>query len=67
MSWAHTRARGRVGGRPKVDPKVLEKAFKMYDSKIYSISEIQKIAEIGRATLYKYLEERKNNQKTITN
>jgi len=66
-SLTSARARGRVGGRPKVDRKVLEKAFKMYDSKIYSISEIQKIAGIGRATLYKYLEERKNNQKTITN
>ncbi|MGH0590405.1 recombinase family protein [Bacillus mycoides] len=55
------RARGRNGGRPKVDLKKIELAIKMYESKDYSLSQIQiKTATgIGATTLYRYLEKKK--------
>ncbi len=41
-----TRKRGRVGGRPRVDGKAVEKALKLYDSKEYSIAEINEITGV---------------------
>lgn len=64
---AAARARGRVGGRPRINKKKIEIALKMYDSKLHSLSEISKTTGICKRTLYNYLEERKNNQKNITN
>lgn len=55
------RARGRRGGRPKVNQKDIITALKMYDSKEYSISEITKAVGISAPTLYRYIEKR--NQK----
>ncbi|MFC7060802.1 recombinase family protein [Halobacillus seohaensis] len=52
------RARGRNGGRPKKDQSKLNMAFRMYDSKEYSIKEILDAAEISRATFYRYLANR---------
>ena len=52
---ASARARGRKGGRPKVDEKKVQLAKKMYDSKEYSISEIVKATGISQATLYRYI------------
>lgn len=49
------RARGRKGGRPKVRPKNIEQALKLYDSKDYSISEIVKMSGVSQTTLYRYL------------
>jgi DNA invertase Pin-like site-specific DNA recombinase len=49
------RARGRKGGRPKVNQKKLQLAKKMYDSKQYSISEIVAATGISQATLYRNL------------
>ncbi|MHB1484827.1 MAG: recombinase family protein [Saccharofermentanales bacterium] len=48
------RARGRKGGRCPVNPKNIAKALKMYDTKEFSIKEIESTCGIGRATLYKY-------------
>ena len=53
------RARGRNGGRPKKSKKKLDMAFRMYDSKEYSIKEISEATGIGKTTLYRYLNERK--------
>ena len=47
------RARGRKGGRPMKDRKVLEKALKLYDTKTLSIAEICKMCDISQGTLYK--------------
>lgn len=55
------RARGRTGGRKPVNPKTIERAMKMYYTKQFSISEIEKTCGIGRATLYKYRDLRGNN------
>ncbi|WP_273836274.1 recombinase family protein [Guptibacillus sedimenti] len=49
------RARGRKGGRPKKDQSKLDMAFRMYDSKEYSIQEILDATGISRATFYRYL------------
>lgn len=53
------RARGRNGGRPKVDLKKIELAIKMYASKDYSLSQIKTATGIGATTLYRYLEKKK--------
>ncbi|MCQ6344034.1 helix-turn-helix domain-containing protein, partial [Bacillus cereus] len=49
------RARGRSGGRPKVDSKKVALAIKMYESKDYSLSQIKTATGIGATTLYRYL------------
>ena len=53
------RARGKKGGRPKVNDKDIKLAIKMYNSKIYSISEIMKATGVSKTTLYRYI----NNNK----
>ena len=55
---AAARARGRLGGRPKVDPKMIEQALAMYDAKNIPIPDILKTTGISRATLYSYLKNR---------
>ncbi len=55
---ASARARGRVGGRPKTDPKKIDQAVKMYDSNSFSISEITNVTGISKMTLYRYLSDR---------
>lgn len=49
------RARGKNGGRPKVNDKNIKLAVKMYSSKSYSISEITKATGISKTTLYRYI------------
>ena len=59
---ASARARGRMGGRPGKDQKVVEQALTLYDSRAYSVDEISKTTGISRATLYKYINLRKEAQ-----
>lgn len=54
------RARGRNGGRPTADKKKVQLAFKMYESKDYSISQIVQAAGISQATLYRKLNEKRD-------
>ena len=49
------RARGKKGGRPKVNDKDIKLAIKMYNSKNYSISEITKATGVSKTTLYRYI------------
>lgn len=56
---AAARARGRLGGRPKVNGASLTTALKMYDSKAHTIAEITKTTGISRATLYRAIQDRK--------
>jgi len=56
---AAARARGRLGGRPKVDPKKVQQAIAMYDAKNIPIEDILKTTGISRATMYHYLSLRK--------
>lgn len=60
---ASARARGRVGGRPRVTDKDINKALKLYDSKEYSISEICDMCKISKNTLYNYIRSSKENSK----
>ncbi len=54
------RARGRKGGRPKVDLKVLDKAMRLYDAQTHSIREICALTGLSQASLYRALKERKD-------
>ena len=52
------RARGRLGGRPKLqalDPKKITLARKLYDDGHMTVKEICDTLRIGRSTLYRYL------------
>jgi DNA invertase Pin-like site-specific DNA recombinase len=51
------RARGRMGGRPRLNPKAGKVALarKLYADKSNAISEICKTLHISRATLYRYI------------
>ena len=56
---AAARARGRLGGRPKSDPKMIEQALAMYDANNIPIKDILETTGISRATLYSYIKARK--------
>ena len=64
---ASARARGRMGGRPSKDPKTVEQALTLYDSRAYSVDQISKTTGISRRTLYKYVNLRKENQNNNLN
>lgn len=53
------RARGRKGGRPRVDDKKLKQAITLYHLKQMSVREIQEATGISRATLYRSIEKEK--------
>lgn len=57
---ASARARGRNGGRPTKDKKDIDVAIKMYNSKLHSVSEIEKTTGVSKATLYRYLKKQGN-------
>ena len=50
---AAARARGRKGGRPPVDEAQVRKAIKLYNTKQYSLKEIEELTGIKRSTLYR--------------
>ena len=54
---AAARARGRLGGRPTLDPKQVELALKMYDSRACTVEEITKATGVSKSALYRYLRE----------
>lgn len=49
------KSRGRTGGRKPKDPKLVEKALKMYLSDRFSIKEIVEMTGISKASLYEYI------------
>lgn len=52
------RARGRIGGRPKVNQIQINRALKLYDMKTLDVREICEMTGISKATLYRYLKRR---------
>lgn len=57
---AAAKARGRTGGRPRIDPEKIEHASILYQNSEKSAAEVCKMVGIGKRTLFKYLAERKN-------
>jgi DNA invertase Pin-like site-specific DNA recombinase len=57
---ASARARGRVGGRPPIKGDKVKTALALYDAKSHTINEIVKATGVSRATLYNYVNQRKN-------
>ena len=54
------KARGRSGGRPRTDQKLLEKARILYESSTeFSVTEVCKAIGVGKRTFFRYLEEYK--------
>ncbi len=51
------RKRGRIGGRLRVDKKIVERALKLYETKEYSVAEITELTGVSKATLYRRLKE----------
>src|SRR5205807_6761195 len=52
------RARGRLGGRPKIqtkDPKKIALARKLYDDQDMTVQEIREQLHISKTTLYRYV------------
>jgi DNA invertase Pin-like site-specific DNA recombinase len=49
------RARGRKGGRPKVNQQKLNQAIAMYHSKRMTVKEIEEATEVSAATIYREL------------
>ena len=47
------RARGRKSGRPRTDSEKLRKAIKLYNTRQYSLAEIEDMTGVKRSTLYR--------------
>ncbi len=56
------RARGRLGGRPKVNQDSVKKAIKLYKTQQYSIKEIEELTGVKKATLYRNLSKLDNRR-----
>ena len=50
---AAARARGRNGGRPKTDEAAVKKAVALYQTKQYSLKEIQELTGVSASTIYR--------------
>ena len=49
------RARGRVGGRPRVNEDSVRKAVKLYKTQQYTVREIEELTGVKKDTLYRNL------------
>lgn len=47
------RARGRMGGRPRFDEAKVKQAVKLYNTRQYSVKEIEELTGVKKATLYR--------------
>lgn len=54
-SQASQNTGGQTKGRPQINKERIEKALSLYYSNQYTIPEILQIVQIGKSTLYKYL------------
>ena len=52
---ASARSRGRKGGRPVSNKDSIKKALRLYDTKEYTVSEIEELTGISRSTLYRHI------------
>ncbi|MED4456185.1 recombinase family protein [Metabacillus fastidiosus] len=56
------RARGRQGGRPRMDQKKIDAAIALYETQKYTIREITEETGVSKAKLYQALKENKNQK-----
>lgn len=56
---AAARASGRKGGRPRANSKAISQALALYDTGAVPIKDILETTGISKATLYKYINQRK--------
>ena len=56
------RARGRMGGRPKLESSRIKEALVLYESKEFSLAEIKRRTGVSHTTIYRYSKERHNNE-----
>jgi DNA invertase Pin-like site-specific DNA recombinase len=49
------RARGKVGGRPRINKRSIDTALKLYRSGEHSINEICRLSGVSQTTLYRYI------------
>ena len=54
---AAARARGKLGGRPKMDEDKLKKAVALYRTGQYSLADIQTMTGVSKSTLYRALKQ----------
>ena len=47
------RARGHSGGRPKTEQRKISQAIKLYQTKQYSVREIEELTGVKKSTLYR--------------
>ncbi len=52
---AAARARGRIGGRKKKDPKKVQQAIDLYQTQKYTLAEIEEMTTVTKSTLYRAL------------
>lgn len=52
------KAKGKIKGRPRVDPEKIEAALNLYRNKQMSVREIERTIGISRGTLYKTIREK---------
>lgn len=50
--------RGETGGRPKVNQQNLQRALRMYDSRLHCVREICEVCKISSSTLYRAINSR---------
>ncbi|MCR6108693.1 recombinase family protein [Salipaludibacillus agaradhaerens] len=58
---AAARARGRRGGRPKMNPEKVQHALALYDAQELTVAQITQETGVSKALLYKELNKRKEN------
>lgn len=57
------RARGNIGGRPRVDQMMIQKALLLYQEEGYTVTDICKKTGVKKATFYRYLRSEKKQTK----
>jgi DNA invertase Pin-like site-specific DNA recombinase len=60
----NARARGRLGGRPRITNEKVKEALTLYHTEQYSVQEIIKKTGVSKATLYRRLSELENKNET---
>ncbi|MBC8235633.1 recombinase family protein [bacterium] len=56
------KARGRTGGRPRIQPQKLEQAKILYDNSSQTATEVCRAIGIGRRTFFRYLAQKRNEE-----